>query len=234
MKKPHWLSPRHELIEKNRSFFRNFDQSRPLQEYNFVVFDLELTGMNRKKDEIISIGAVKIRDLQIDLGQTFHSYIRPNKLDHTEATLVHRITPEQLKNAPPLSEVIPKFVAFAGKDLLVGHYVSLDMSFLHRATETVLNGSLINPGIDTMRMAKGYKRVRLGYYHDRGETSHKYSLSDLSSEFNLPVFNPHDAFEDAMQTAYLFLFLIKKFKKGGLVSLRDLYHAGRSGGWTAR
>ncbi len=229
-----WFETQHELITKNREFFKDFDQTRPLQQYNFVVFDMEMTGMNRKKDEIISIGGIKIRNLQIDLGHTFHYYIRPQKINHTEATLVHRITPEQLREAPPLTEVIPKFISFIGTDLLVGHYVGLDMSFLHRATESVLNGTLANPGIDTMRMAKGYKRVMLGYYHDRGETAHKLSLRDLSREFNLPVFEAHDALEDAMQTAYLFLFFIKKFKKGGLVSLRDLYHVGRSGRWTSR
>jgi len=231
IKKISWFWTQHELIVKNREFFKNFDQTRPLQEYNFVVFDMELTGMNRKKDEIISIGGVKIKNLQIDLGDTFHYYIRPQKLDSTEATLVHRITPEQLRKAPPLFEVIPKFVSFVGTGLLVGHYVGLDVSFLNRATEKVLNGTLANPGIDTMRMAKGYKLALLGFYHDRGETTHKYRLKDLSREFNLPVFEAHDALEDALQTAYLFLFLIKKFKKGGLVSLRDLYHAGRSGGW---
>ena len=233
-KNSRWFETQHELITKNREFFKNFDQTRPLQQYNFVVFDMEMTGMNRKKDEIISIGGIKIRNLQIDLGHTFHYYIRPQKINHTEATLVHRITPEQLREAPPLTEVIPKFISFIGTDLLVGHYVGLDMSFLHRATESVLNGTLANPGIDTMRMAKGYKRVMLGYYHDRGETAHKLSLRDLSREFNLPVFEAHDALEDAMQTAYLFLFFIKKFKKGGLVSLRDLYHVGRSGRWTSR
>jgi DNA polymerase-3 subunit epsilon len=231
IKKFPWFWTQHELIVKNREFFKNFDRTRPLQEYNFVVFDMELTGMKRKKDEIISIGAVKIKNLQIDLGETFHYYVRPQKLDPTEATLVHRITPEQLRKAPPLFEVMQKFVSFVGTDLLVGHYVGLDVGFLNRATEKLLNGTLVNPVIDTMRIAKGYKRVLLGFYHDRGDTSHKYNLKDLSSEFNLPIFEAHDALEDAMQTAYLFLFLIKKFKKGGLVSLRDLHHAGRSGAW---
>lgn len=230
-KKPRFRT-QHELIVKSRAFFKNFDQTRPLEEYNFVVLDTELTGMNRKKDEIISIGAVKIRNLQIDLGQTFHYYIRPRKLNHTEATLVHRITPDQLWEAPPLSEVIPKFVSFIGMDILVGHHIGLDMSFLHDATRRILNGTLVNPGIDTMRMAKGYKRVMLGHYHDMGEMSPRYNLRDLSHDFNLPDFEAHDALEDALQTAYLFLFLTKKFKAGGLISLRDLYLADRSGGMT--
>lgn len=219
------------LIHENRDAFRNFDQSKPLHEYDFVVFDTELTGLNRNRDEIISIGGVKIVNLQIDLSTAFHRYICPVRLDPTEATLIHRITPEQLKNAPTIDEVLPDFIRFAGKNLLVGHYVGLDMSFVNKACQQLLGGTLHNPGIDTMRMAQGYKRILLGHYHDHGATTNSYMLQDLGREFKLPLFEPHDALEDAMQTAYLFLFLIKKFKKGGLETLKDLYQAGRTGSW---
>jgi len=226
-----WFKSPHELISRNRSFFNDFDQTKPLSEYTFVVFDTELTGLNRKKDEIISIGAIKIKNLQIDLGETFHHYIQPQKLDHTEATLVHRITPDQLKEAPTLEEVLPEFLSFIETDLLVGHYVGLDMSFLHRATEKMFNGTLANPCIDTIRMAQGYKRVMFGYYHEEGVSPSRFSLKDLSSEFNLPFFEAHDALEDAIQTAYLFLYLVKKFRKGGLETLRELYQAGKDSNW---
>ena len=217
----------HELLVKNRSLCKGIDQTKVLSEYNFVVFDTELTGLKQKKDEIISIGAVRIRDLQIDLGDTFHHYIRPELLDHTKATLVHRITPEQLREAPKLEEVLPTFFSYIGSDVLVGHYIGLDMSFLQKASEKLYNGALANPCIDTLRIAQGYKQARLGYQDENTPTADSYTLKDLSSEFDLPIFDAHDALEDAMQTAYLFLFLIKKFRQGGLVTLRDLYHAGR-------
>lgn len=217
----------HELIGKNRSICKGIDQTKALSEYNFVVFDTELTGLKQKKDEIISIGAVRIKDLQIDLGDTFHQYIRPERLDHTKATLVHRITPEQLREAPKLEEVLPAFFSYIGSDVLVGHYIGLDMSFLQKATEKLFNGTLANPCIDTLRIAQGYKRAMLGYQDENTPSADSYTLKDLSREFNLPIFDAHDALEDAMQTAYLFLFLIKKFRQGGLVTLRDLYHAGR-------
>ncbi|THB75515.1 MAG: 3'-5' exonuclease [Desulfobulbaceae bacterium] len=226
-----WFKPADERILENRAYFKDFDQTRPLTDYSFVVFDTELTGLNRKKDEIISIGAVRIKNLQIDLGETFHRFIKPEKLDHTEATLVHRITPEQLKDAPPMEQVLPEFLSFVGNSLIVGHYVGLDMSFLHRVTEKHYNGTLMNPCVDTIRMAQGYKRVMFGYYHEGGTTNSRYSLKDLSEEFNLPFFEAHDALEDAMQTAYLFLYLIKKFRKGGLITLRELYQAGRESDW---
>ena len=224
-----WFAPPHPLIVQNREAFAKFDQSKPLTEYTFVVCDTELTGFDRKRDEIISIGAVLIRDLQIDLGTTFHQYIRPRNIEHTQATLIHRITPQQLAQAPPLAEVLPAFVEFAGNSLMVGHFLPLDMDFLNRAARKVLGGTLSNPGIDTMRLAQGYRRVLNGHFQDEEDRSCSYVLEDLAKEYHLPMFKAHDAFEDAMQTAYLFLFLLKKFRKGGLLTLKDIYQAGRVG-----
>jgi len=224
-----WFPPPHPLIVRNRDFFAGFDQTRPLTDYTFVVCDTELSGFDRKRDEIISIGAVMIRDLQIDLSATFHQYIRPANTKHTQATLIHRITPQQLIKARPLEEVLPDFIEFVGNSLMVGHYVALDMDFLNRAARKVFDGTLSNPGIDTIRMAQGYRRVLLGHFHEKDTQSYSYALEDLAKEYHLPIFKAHDALEDAMQTAYLFLFLLKKFRKGGLLTLKDIYQAGRVG-----
>jgi DNA polymerase-3 subunit epsilon len=124
-------------------------------------------------------------------------------------------------------EVMPRFIEFCGDALLVGHYVALDMGFLNRAAKEVLGGNLSNPSVDTMRLAQGYKEAH--FMEDYGHTNltTSYSLEDLSREFGLPQFKPHDALEDALQTAYLFLFLVKKMKQGRIRTLKDLYHAGR-------
>ena len=111
----------------------------------------------------------------------------------------------------------------------MGHCVALDMGFLNRAARQVLGGTLSNPGIDTMRMAQGYRRVLLGHFHREDGRVLSYGLEDLAREYDLPIFKPHDALEDAMQTAYLFFFLLKKFRKGGLLTLKDIYQAGRVG-----
>ena len=129
-----WLRGRDPLISANNRRFARFDISARLEACSFVVFDTELTGLNRKKDEIIAIGAVRVCNLQIDLGETFHYYVRPHNLDHTRATLIHKITPQQLEAAPQLEDVLPLFLKFIENDLLVGHCVSIDTSFLKRAT----------------------------------------------------------------------------------------------------
>lgn len=224
-----WFAAPHPLILRNRELFAEFDQSKPLSEYTFVVCDTELTGFDRKRDEIISIGAVLIRELQIDLGSIFNQYIKPRNLKHTEATLIHRITPEQLADAPSLEEVLPAFIEFAGNGLMVGHFVELDLGFLNRAARKLLGGTLANPAIDTIRMARRYRQMLLGPFREEEDQSVSYILEDLAKEYHLPSFKPHDALEDALQTAYLFLYFLKKFRKGGLLTLKDIYQAGRVG-----
>ena len=222
-----WFAKPHPVLAANRELFADFDQSRPLAEYTFVVCDTELTGFSLHRDEIISIGAVKIVDLRIALNETFHQYIRPHHLEHTDSTLVHRITPEQLRGMPPMEEVLPEFVRFCGDGMLVGHHVILDMNFLNRAAREVLGGTLSNPSIDTMRLAMGYKEAQFMSEERHAHLSTSYNLADLTQEFGLPAFKPHDALDDALQTSYLFLFLLKKIRLGQIRSLKDLYLAGR-------
>jgi DNA polymerase-3 subunit epsilon len=227
----YWLNPRtwfrrpHPWLVENQRHFAEFVQSRSLADYSFVAFDTELTGLDRRRDEIISLGAVRIDRLQIDLSDTFYQVVRPRSLARTGSTVIHRLTPGQLENAPYLEDIILDFVQFVGTSLIVGHYVDLDMFFLNRATWSHLGGVLSNPGIDTMRLAHGFSRMQRGYFsHDA--TPESYRLADLSGRFGLPRYTSHDAFQDAVQTACLFLWLIKKFRAGGRETLKDLYRAG--------
>lgn len=223
-----WFRRPHPMLVHNKKLFRDFSQSKPLSEYTFVVFDTELTGLKKSRDEIISIGAVKITHLQIELDETFNQYVKPRNLEHTKSTLVHRITPEQLRTMPTLEEVLPEFIQFCGDALLVGHHVTLDMNFLNKASLKLLGGTVSNPSVDTMRLAMGYKQAQFMECYGHCNLSTSYNLNDLSKEFGLPGFKPHDALEDALQTAYLFLYLVKKMKQGRIKTLKDLYESGRN------
>ncbi len=219
----------HPVLLRNAELFAEFDQGRPLEECSFTVFDTELTGLHRRKDQLIAIGAVRIEQLQIEPSCCFYSHVRPDRIQPNTATLIHRITPEQLAQAPPLEEVLPAFVEFCGDSLLVGHFVDLDMHFLGKATSRVLGGSLANPSIDTMRLARRYQEAGSKDFYGSHDQSASCNLDALTEEFKLPKFKPHDALEDALQTAYLFLYLVKKFRQGCIATLKDLYRAGRGG-----
>lgn len=219
------------LLAKNHAYFQQLDQSKPLEEYEFAVVDTELTGLDARNDEIVSIGGVRIRDMELDPSDTFEAIVRPLGDMPKTATLVHRITPQQVKDRPGLEDVLPQFVEWLGTSFMVGHHVGLDMRFLNRACRKVLGAELKNPGVDTMRLAQVYEAELWESYYDRYTLNISYNLTDLTERYGLPAFGSHDALQDAFQTAYLFLFLVRKLKQGGIHTLHDLYLAGRSWRW---
>lgn len=216
----------HPLLVENRRRFAQFDQNKPLTDYSFVVLDTELTGLSYK-DEIISIGAVKISNMQIEMGTVFHSLVRPLNLKHNQATFIHQITPDQLRAAQPIKVVLPDFVEFCGDALLVGHFLEIDLGYLNRASKKVFGGTLANPTIDTLRLVKAYKESSYVCEHGYCDQSFPCNLNELAEEFKLPRFKAHDALEDALQCAYLFLFLLKKLDNGQVKTLRQLHNVGR-------
>jgi len=217
----------HPLISHNRQAFRDFEKNLPLHEYEMVVLDTELTGLNVKNDEIVAIGAVKIRNMQIQCDEKFYALVKPDDLLHSPSTLLHRITPGELQKAKKLEEILPEFLEFCGDAVQIGHYLRLDLEFLNSAAQKLLGGTFRTPYLDTMRLAMSYNEAKHGHYYDHSNIHGAYTLDALSKEFGLPSFPAHNALSDSFQTAYLFLYLVKKMKEFGFRSLDDYLKAGR-------
>ncbi len=226
-----WAKPEHRILAESRRRYNRFSQDLDLEKYEFVVLDTELTGLNERKDEIVSIGAVKIKNLRIDLKDNFYSNICPVQQVPKFSTLIHRITPGQAKKSPPVADILPDFLEYCGHCLIIGHNIGLDMTFINKALHAHLGGVLYNPCLDTMRLARIYREEQWINHYDRYNLNVSYNLKDLSEEYGLPVFPEHNALNDAMQAAYLFLFLTRKLKNGAIGTLKDLYLAGRSWRW---
>lgn len=228
-----WLRGRNRadnpILRRNEDYFKDFDQDRPIESYEFLSFDTELTGLNTRKDEIVSIGAVRIVGMRIVLGDNFLSYVRPSGDLPKDSTLIHRITPDRIKDAPDPADILPEFVEYCGSSVLVGHFVSLDVTFLNRALRKHVGGTISNPCVDSMRLARALHELnrRAGQHRLSIETS--FNLGALARKYGLPIFEQHDALEDAIQTAYLFVFLVQKLREAGFLTLRDFYQAGRIG-----
>ena len=214
---------KHQALKENKRALKDFSWNRPLEEHDFVVFDTELTGLEPRNHEIVSIGAVRIQNLRISIGKTFFCYARPIGALPKDSTLIHRITPDQIAKSQQIEDILPDFIKFLGDAIVVGHFVSIDIVFLNRATKNHLGGKIRNPSVDTMKMAQYYEEHRRRRYYEEAASKYSFGLNDLSKKYGLPLFDKHDALEDAMQTAYLFLFLIKKFKSLGISTLQDLF-----------
>lgn len=161
---------------------------------DYVVFDIETTGLDKSSDEITEIGAVKIKDGKI--FEQWTTLVKPKKSVPEENTKITGITDEMLKDAPPIADVLPDFMKFTDGCVLVAHNADFDLSFVRRDAGAE-DYELRNNYLDTMVMSRSYLR---------GLPNHK--LNTLADHFGV-VFHHHRALSDAYATAEIFIELMK-------------------------
>ena len=120
---------------------------------DFVCIDLETTGLNPKKDRIIEIGAVKVRNGRI--AKTFQQLIDPKQQLEERVEILTGITYKELEGQPTIQETLPALKEFLGEDVLLGHRVLFDYSFLKRAF-TNEKIAFERKGIDTLKLARQF------------------------------------------------------------------------------
>lgn len=170
-----------------------FDEQKTF-EGNYVVFDLETTGLDSVKDEITEFGACKIENGVIT--QVFSTFVHPSKHIPREVTDLTGITDDMVKDAPSINYVLPDFYKFCYGSTLVGHNVAFDMGFIYAAARK-LNYNFDNPLKDTMEMA----RVKLPGLKN-------YKLGTVVERLNVKLENAHRAVNDATATAKVFIKLM--------------------------
>lgn len=173
----------------------------PEMSNEYVVFDTETTGLNPKKDEILSIGAVKIRDNRILGEEKLSLFLRPSKDVAISSIKIHQIRNIDLANAKAPHEAIETFLHFIGALPLVGYYLEFDVAMINRYIKPWLGITLPNPQIEVS-----------GMYHDKKIKTIPDGMIDLRfdtimRELKLPVFGKHDAINDALMTAMMFVKL---------------------------
>jgi len=126
-----------------------------LADGSFVVYDLETTGTNPRRDEIVEIGALVMREGE-PAGEPFYSKVRPERgFIPKAATLVHGLRWEDVKDAEPIEVVLPRFLAYVGTNTVVGHNVEeFDNRFLDREAGRLLGRGFRNPYLDTLSLAR--------------------------------------------------------------------------------
>lgn len=120
---------------------------------NYVVFDIETTGLNPKYEKIIEIGAAKVRDAKVT--DTFSTFVNPGKGLPERIRELTGICDTDVINAPYIEEVLDRFIDFAGDDILLGHNLIFDYSFVKKAAVNQKKAFERN-GIDTLRIARRF------------------------------------------------------------------------------
>ncbi len=165
----------------------------------FIFYDVETTGANPRRDEIIEIAAWAYEHRRPS-GEPFHTLVRPQRgYIPRAATNIHGIRYEDVADAPDIEEVLPQFLDYIGDDTLVGHNIRrFDNRFIDKACSKLFAGKGFYPhAIDTLRLAR---RLLPDLDH--------YSLEHLSHALNLHNGAiQHRSLEDLEVTADLFYLL---------------------------
>jgi DNA polymerase III subunit epsilon len=180
--------------------------STPWREAAFVVADLELTGLDPRRDEIISFAAVPVDAGRIVAGNVRAGVVRPERMPSAETVRIHGLRPADLAEAPPLAEVLEPILETLTGRVLVAHPAWVEREFLSVVLRTA-GVRLKVPVICTATLAARVVADR----SDARETG--IPLSEAAQALGLPVHAPHTAEGDALTTAQLFIALATRLDR---------------------
>lgn len=162
---------------------------------DYVVFDLETTGLSPYTDRITEIGAVKIQGGRI--VDSFSQLVNPERPIPLKVQELTHITDAMVAHEPTISEVLPRFFAFCEGHTLVAHNAAFDTSFLRTASQE-LGLDYAYDSVDTLQMAQQlYPQFK------------RYNLGSLCKKFGISLLNAHRAVDDSRACGELFLQMLK-------------------------
>ena len=181
---------------------------------DYVVFDIETTGIGATRCKIIEIGAVRINK-EGEVTGRFSEFINPGVPIPYKIQQLTSITDEMVKNAPPVEEILPKFFEFSEGAMLVAHNANFDTSFIkENAKRLGLNYNFT--ALDTMTLA--YIMIpELG----------RYNLDRLCKYFGVVNAHHHRACDDADVTAKIFVKLLQMIRNKGINTVDELNEIGK-------
>ncbi len=173
----------------------------PYEGDEVVVLDTETTGMDPKKDEILSIGAVKVRGNRILFGEAFEAWLKPRGEISEESIKIHGIRRMDIEHGEEPEAVIPRFLDFVGNRPIVGYYIRFDQRMLSSYTRRMIGVELPNELIELSEMY--YRRHRKSSPHEFVDLKFDTIMENL----DLPRLGKHDALNDAVMSALIYLKL---------------------------
>lgn len=202
------------LVDRNLRILTNYtDQEidpniKSLNDQDFIVFDLETTGLSSYNDKITEIGAVRVSNGNI--VDVFDELVNPEKFIPEKIQEITGITNEMVAGKPTIEEVLPKFLEFSKDAIFVGQNADFDIGFV-RENCLLLNIPFEPIYLDTLPMARAV-------FPDMG----RFSLDKLARKLNVELINHHRACDDATATAKVFIKLYQMIYDKGEFALKDI------------
>ena len=164
------------------------NKGRRLNRYypDYVIFDLETTGLSPETDSIIEVSAIKV--IKGTIADEYSTLVNPGRKIPRSATAINGITDSMVADAPTLQEAMGEFLAFVENAILVGHNIhTFDTNFVYDAALSLFQKEMKNDYVDTLYLARKCL-PKLDHYR----------LSDISTYFKISTSGAHRAMNDCI------------------------------------
>jgi len=185
------------LKDKKYSFLYDIN----ILQDEYIVLDCETTGLNPKKDEILSIAAVRIKNNKILTSQSFEIFIKPSNKISAKSITIHQIRPDDLKDGVDINEALDQLLYFISNLPIVGYYISFDIKILNTYLKRFIGTTLHNKQIELSSMY--YKRYKKHSAHEFVDLK----FDTIIEKLDIPKISKHNALNDAIMSAMIFLKL---------------------------
>jgi len=167
----------------------------------YVCFDCETTGLNIQKDDIISIGAVIIKNNKIISSRRFVKFVKTKTELQEEAIKIHYIRQCDLNGAEEIDKVIDQFLKFIGNRKLVGYFLEFDIAMINKYIKPKLGIKLPNLTYEVSAIYYDWKIEKIP------QSNIDLRFDTILNELKIPRMGKHNAYNDAVMTAMMFIKL---------------------------
>ncbi|SER75266.1 exonuclease domain-containing protein [Salisediminibacterium halotolerans] len=185
----------------------------PFDDLHITVVDIETTGFYPLKgDQILSIGAQKIRNNRPLENETFYTLIQHDRPLSEEIQQLTGLSERELQSAPEKKHALHSFYSFTKEETLAAHHAAHEKAFLQQATWSVYKTGFPHRIVDTVLLTSLISDLK-----------QLKDLEDCCRFFQIPLNGRHHALEDAKMAASLWCCSVERLKKDGFRSLSDVY-----------
>ena len=178
-------------------------------ENDAVSLDCETTGFDPWVDEVVSIAAVRVTRGRIRASTACRALVRPDSAMRAAAIKIHQLRHKDLAGARPMSEVLPGLLHFIGSRPLVGYWIDFDVRMLDKYMLAMFNTRLPHRTIDVSKL---YYDRKYGAAPPGTRVDLRYAA--IMADLGLPARPQHDAFEDALGAAEMYVMLDDMRRRG--------------------
>lgn len=170
-----------------------------------VVFDCETSGLNPKKDRIVSLSAIKIKGNSLLTSESLNLIFKQPEAIDPESILVHQIRNIDVAEGLDSYDAMIQFLKFVGSRPLVGYYLEFDMAMVNQLIKPWLGINLPNKQLEVSEMfyKKHIRQTQAAYKIEKPDLS----FNGILEKLDLPQMSQHNAFSDAFMTGLIYIKL---------------------------